>query len=115
MNVSREALEARLAEINVLMRAHAGAIELLDVTEAGVVTVRFVGKCTGCELRPVTTISTVRPALLAVAGIERVVVLGVRMSEEAEERMAQSLSAAHPGRLRDMLENSRAGRAPAVP
>jgi Fe-S cluster biogenesis protein NfuA len=111
MSVNREALEARLAEINVLMRAHAGAIELLDVTEAGVVTVRFVGKCTGCELRPVTTISTVRPGLLAVAGIERVIVLGVRMSEEAEQRMAQSLSAAHPRRLRAMLENSRAGPA----
>jgi hypothetical protein len=43
MTVCREALEARMTEINALMRAHAGAIELVEVTEAGVVTVRFLG------------------------------------------------------------------------
>jgi hypothetical protein len=45
-----------------------------------------------------------------VAGVAHVVVIGARMSEEAEERMAQSLSPGHPGRLRGMLENSPAGR-----
>jgi Fe-S cluster biogenesis protein NfuA len=107
MSVCGVELEARVAEINVLMRAHAGAIELLEVTEEGDVTVRFVGKCTGCELRPVTTIGTVRPGLLAVAGVRRVAVLGVRMSEEAEERMARSLGADHSRRLLSMLMSSR--------
>jgi Fe-S cluster biogenesis protein NfuA len=115
LSVSRQALEVRLAEINLLMRAHAGAIELMNVTETGVVTVRFVGKCTGCELRPVTTVGTVRPGLLAVAGVMRVVVLGARMSEEAEERMAQSLGSGHHGRLRRMLENTEAGRPSTTP
>lgn len=108
MSVCSAALDARVAAINVLMRAHAGAIELLEVTEEGEVTVRFVGKCTGCELRPVTMISTVQPGLLAVPGVRRVAVLGVRMSEEAEERMARSLGADHPRRLLSMLMTSRA-------
>jgi Fe-S cluster biogenesis protein NfuA len=110
MSVSREALEARVTEINALMRAHAGAIELMEVTEAGTVTVRFVGKCTGCELRPVTMVSTVRPGLLAVAEVRGVRVLGVRISEEAEQRMADSLGAGHPSRLMEMFESSRAVR-----
>lgn len=115
MNVCREALEVRMTEINALMRAHAGAIELLDVTEAGVVTVRFAGKCTGCELRPVTMVSAVRPGLLAVAGVQRVVVLGVRISEEAEQRVAHSLGAEHTRRMLGMFKNSHAGVAPATP
>ncbi len=70
-----------------MMRAHAGAIELVNVSEAGEVRVRFVGKCTGCELRPVTMAATIRPGLLAVDGVVSVTASGARVSEEAELRL----------------------------
>ena len=110
MSVSRQTLEARIVDINALMRAHAGAVELVNVSDDGAVTVRFVGKCTGCELRPVTMISTVRPGLLAVEGVSRVIVQGVRISEEAEARMAESL-AGDPGssRMFGLFQKHRAG------
>jgi Fe-S cluster biogenesis protein NfuA len=66
MAISREALEARISDVNALMSAHAGAVELLDVGADGTVTVMFTGKCRGCEVKPLTMAATVRPALLAV-------------------------------------------------
>src|ERR1700738_1030678 len=93
MSLSRQALENRILEVNRLMRAHAGAIELLDVSEGGEVRVRFVGKCAGCELRPVTMAATVRPGLLAIEGVTRVTATGVRVSDEAELRLAESVGA----------------------
>ena len=100
MSICRRALEARIAEVNALMRAHAGGVELLDVSDDGTVSVRFAGKCTGCELRPVTMAGTIRPALLAVEGVSRVATVGARISEEAEQRLAQMLgSESHSIRL----------------
>ena len=62
-------------------------VPLLEVRD-GVVRLRYTGMCTGCPLRPVTTASTVRPALLDVEGIEAVEVEGSRISAEAEARLA---------------------------
>jgi Fe-S cluster biogenesis protein NfuA len=92
VSICRPALEARIAEINALMRAHAGGVELLGVSEDGTVSVRFAGKCTGCELRPLTMAGTVRPGLLDVDGVHRVTAAGGRISEEAERRLAESLN-----------------------
>jgi hypothetical protein len=44
--------------------------------------------CTGCHLRPLTTASTIRPALLALDGVEAVEIEGSRISAEAEARLA---------------------------
>jgi Fe-S cluster biogenesis protein NfuA len=107
MSPCREALNARIAEINALMRAHAGGVELVDVSVDGAVSVRFAGKCTGCELRPLTLAGTVRPALLALDGVNRVMAVGVRISEEAEQRLAESLGPEHDRVLR--LLHSRGG------
>jgi Fe-S cluster biogenesis protein NfuA len=107
VSVCRAQLEARIAEINALMRAHAGGIELLGVSEAGGVSLRFAGKCTGCELRPVTMAATVRPGLLAIEGVTCVTAAGARISEEAELRVAQTLEAA---RVPALLRGHRASR-----
>jgi len=88
----RREVEMRLAEVNALMRAHAGGMELVEVGADGSVSLRFAGKCTGCELRPVTMASIVRPALLAVEGVKQVTAAGVRISEEAEQRLMESLA-----------------------
>jgi Fe-S cluster biogenesis protein NfuA len=76
-----------LGELGAVLAAHAGGIELVDL-KGGVARVRYTGMCTGCPLRPVTTASTVRPALLAVEGVEELEVEGSRISAEAESRLA---------------------------
>jgi hypothetical protein len=48
--------------------------------------------CTGCHLRPLTTATTVRPALLALPGVEAVEIEGSRISAEAEARLAAALA-----------------------
>jgi Fe-S cluster biogenesis protein NfuA len=90
------ALLERLEELRPALGAHAGGIELVEVRD-GVVRVRYTGMCTGCPMRPVTTASTVRPALLDLDGIEAVEVEGSRVSAEAEARLA----AAFGDHLRD--------------
>ena len=81
------AVLARLDDLRSVLGAHAGGVELVEV-DRGVVRIRYTGMCTGCPLRPLTTASTVRPALLDVDGVESVEVEGSRLSAEAEARLA---------------------------
>jgi Fe-S cluster biogenesis protein NfuA len=82
----------RLEELRPVLGAHAGGIELVEV-DGGTVRLRFTGMCTGCHLRPVTTASTVRPALLELEGVEAVEIEGSRVSAEAEARLAAAVRA----------------------
>jgi Fe-S cluster biogenesis protein NfuA len=91
MSVCLESLATRISDVNALMSAHAGAVELLEVGADGSVLLRFTGKCSGCELKAVTMAGTVRPALLAVQGVTQVLAAGTRISEEAAQRIAESL------------------------
>jgi Fe-S cluster biogenesis protein NfuA len=86
----------RLEELRPALAAHAGGVELVEVRE-GVVRLRYTGMCTGCPLRPLTTASTVRPALLDLDGIEAVEVEGSRISAEAEARLAAAFGDAPAG------------------
>ena len=81
----------RLEELRPALAAHAGGIELVEV-DGGVARIRFTGMCTGCHLRPLTTASTIRPALLALDGITAVEVEGCRISAEAEVRLAAAFA-----------------------
>jgi Fe-S cluster biogenesis protein NfuA len=85
------ALRARLEELRPALAAHAGGIELVDV-DRGVVRIRFTGMCTGCHLRPLTTASTIRPALLDLDGVTAVEVEGSRISAEAEARLVAAFA-----------------------
>jgi Fe-S cluster biogenesis protein NfuA len=87
----------RLDELRPVLGAHAGGIELVEV-DGGTVRLRFTGMCTGCHLRPVTTASTVRPALLELDGVEAVEIEGSRISAEAEARLAAALRAGRDAR-----------------
>jgi Fe-S cluster biogenesis protein NfuA len=82
----RECLE----RMRPVLDAHAGGIELVEV-EGSTVRLRFTGMCTGCHLRPLTTASTIRPALLELEGVEAVEIEGSRISAEAEARLAAAL------------------------
>ncbi|WP_184863932.1 NifU family protein [Acidovorax soli] len=89
--IDPQALQARIASVNVLVRSHAGEIELVGVAGDGRVTVRYTGMCAGCDYRPVTTAGTVEPALLDVAGVTSVAVAGPRISEAACARIGATL------------------------
>jgi Fe-S cluster biogenesis protein NfuA len=90
-SIDSASLQRRIASLNVLIRSHAGEIELVDVSHEGVVTVRYMGMCAGCDYRPVTTAGTVEPALLDVPGVRKVTVVGVQVSEEALMRIRATL------------------------
>ncbi len=97
----RRRVEQRIAQLGPVLDAHAGGVELLDVSPAGEVTLRFTGMCTGCRFRPLTMAGTLRPALLAVPGVTRVAAEGARISAEAEERLAYYFSVSGLSRLRE--------------
>ena len=91
--IDRALLEHTIASLTRLIRAHAGGVELVDVNDAsGTVTIRYTVMCVGCELRPVTTEGSVRPALLAIDGVREVIVNGSRISDEAQARLADQLA-----------------------
>jgi Fe-S cluster biogenesis protein NfuA len=84
-------IEARLDALRPALDAHAGGVELVEVRD-GVVRLRFTGMCTGCHLRPLTTASTIRPALLELDEVSRVEIEGSRISAEAEARLVAAFA-----------------------
>jgi Fe-S cluster biogenesis protein NfuA len=86
--VNEVGVQRRVEEISRVLAAHAGGIELEDLDDEGRVRVRFTGMCTGCLFRPVTMATTIRPALLEVAGVTAIEAAGVRVSEHAARRLA---------------------------
>ena len=93
----RVAVLERLERLRPVLDAHAGGIELVEV-RGSTVRLRFTGMCTGCHLRPLTTASTIRPALLELAGVEAVEIEGSRISAEAEARLAAAFRLVSPKR-----------------
>ena len=92
MNINLEQVHQTVSSLSRLIRAHAGGLELVSVDDLnGVVTVRYTGMCVGCELRPVTTEGSVRPALMEIDGVTEVRVTGMGVSREAEARIARDL------------------------
>jgi Fe-S cluster biogenesis protein NfuA len=89
--LDRDRLEERLRLVCAVMRAHAGGVELVEVSAAGVVRLRFTGMCAGCAFRPLTMAGTIVPALMAVPGVTGARADGARISDEAARRMQRYL------------------------
>jgi Fe-S cluster biogenesis protein NfuA len=87
-------LEQRLEDLQRILAAHAGGIELVELTSAGTARLRYTGMCTGCMYRPLTTAATVRPFVLAADEVSAVEIEGSRISQEAEARLAEALAPA---------------------
>ncbi|MBN2244890.1 MAG: NifU family protein [Candidatus Aminicenantes bacterium] len=49
-----EEVEKALEEIRPSLQADGGDVELVEVTEDGVVKVRLLGACAGCPMRQIT-------------------------------------------------------------
>ncbi len=50
----REKVEAALAEVRPTLRRDGGDVQLVEVTEEGVVKVRLTGACCGCPMAQMT-------------------------------------------------------------
>ena len=50
----REKVEAALAQVRPALQADGGDVELVDVSDEGVVTVRLTGACGGCPMATMT-------------------------------------------------------------
>ncbi len=87
MKVDKEKLNQVVELLSRLIRSHGGGIELTGVTDEGVVSIRFTGMCVGCELKPMTAATAIRPALFELDGVTGVNVSGVHLSAEAESRI----------------------------
>jgi len=50
----REEVEKALSRIRPALQAHGGDVELVEVTDEGVVKVRLIGTCRGCPMSTMT-------------------------------------------------------------
>ena len=85
--IDLDVLTDELARVNLRLRAHGGGIELIHVSGAGAVDLRFTGMCSGCPYKALTWNGTVRAILSQVPGVSALAAPGVRISEEAEARL----------------------------
>ena len=85
--IDLDLLTDELARVNLRLRAHGGGIDLIHVSAAGVVDLRFTGMCSGCPYKALTWNGTVRAILSQVPGVLALAAPGVRISEEAEARL----------------------------
>lgn len=69
----REKVEEVLEKVRPQLQAHGGSVELVDVTEDGVVKVKLAGACAGCPLSTMTLSMGIERALKEeIPEIERV-------------------------------------------
>jgi Fe-S cluster biogenesis protein NfuA len=92
-SVDLRRLEERVTSLDGLLRTDGGGLRLVEVSADGTVRVRFNGLCVQCPLRPLTAASIVRPALAELPGVTGVDVDQVRISAEAQDRVARALIA----------------------
>ncbi len=60
----KEKVEAALAKVRPGLQADGGDVELVEVTEAGVVRVRLTGACKGCPMSRLTLKNGIERMLL---------------------------------------------------
>lgn len=69
----REEVEEALTKIREYLRKDGGDIELVDVTDDGVVKVRLLGSCAGCPFSAMTMQMGVQKSLMEqVPGVKKV-------------------------------------------
>jgi len=52
--IMREKVEKALEEIKLMLQADGGGMELVEITEDGIVKIKLVGACAGCPMSSVT-------------------------------------------------------------
>jgi Fe-S cluster biogenesis protein NfuA len=70
----RDKVETALSRVRPMLQADGGDVELVDITDSGVVRVRLTGRCKGCPMSQMTLKS----------GVERVVLKEVPEAKAVE-------------------------------
>jgi Fe-S cluster biogenesis protein NfuA len=85
------AIESRVEDalterLRPMLKSHGGGIAIREIDHHGVVRLDWLGACTGCPLRPVTTAGLIEPELTRIEGVTGVDT-GFRVSRAAAERL----------------------------
>lgn len=89
----RDVVAAQVEEVlgervRPMLKSHGGGIAVREIDPTGVVRLDWLGACTGCPLRPLTTTALIQPELEAIDGVSEVDT-GFRVSRAAAERLAR--------------------------
>jgi Fe-S cluster biogenesis protein NfuA len=95
---SAEEVERAIADLNLALRTHGGAVECTGF-DSVTVNLRMAGLCAGCLFKPVTTAATIGPFIAERLGLQ-VQVEGARISEEAEQRLIKAFQSSELASLR---------------
>lgn len=85
--MSADAIQAALDPVRRRLRAHAGDVELVSVSEDGEVTLAFTGTCVACPAQAMTFGTAILPALERVPGVSKVSARGMTVSATAMRRI----------------------------
>jgi Fe-S cluster biogenesis protein NfuA len=59
----KERIEEALKEVREMLAMHGGSVELIGVTDEGVVKVRLTGGCAGCPAAQMTVVNVVEKTI----------------------------------------------------
>jgi Fe-S cluster biogenesis protein NfuA len=90
---STREVEDAVAQLNLALRTHGGAVECTGVVGT-TLKLRMTGLCAGCLFKPVTVAATIAPYIRERLGLE-VELEGSRISEEAHQRLVRALAATY--------------------
>lgn len=82
----RQVLDA-LEDVRRRIRAHAGDVEVVSISEKGEVTLSFTGTCVACPAQAMTVGAAVLPAIAKLPGVRGVSVKGMTVSPRAIARI----------------------------
>jgi Fe-S cluster biogenesis protein NfuA len=74
-------------QVRRFVQAHAGDVDVVSVSEDGVVRVRFYGACAACPAAGTTLAGVVAPPIERLPGVKRVQAEGVNISAAAAARI----------------------------
>ncbi|HHO75664.1 MAG TPA: NifU family protein [Deltaproteobacteria bacterium] len=63
MNIERKTVENVLAKTRPMLQRDGGDVELVDITEDGIVKIRLKGACNGCPMATMTLKSVIERVL----------------------------------------------------
>ncbi len=87
VDVLRERVYAALSRVRNFVQAHAGDVEVVEVTEEGDVTLAFRGTCVSCPAQAMTIGTAVLPAVEKVEGVRKIHLDGMIVSQAAVRRI----------------------------
>ena len=76
-----------LDDVRRRIRAHAGDIEIVSISDEGEVVLAFTGTCVACPAQAMTVGTAVLPAMEKLPGVREVHVQGMTVSSAAVKRI----------------------------